>query len=57
MNKMNGSEQAKPGVAELVERGLKKRYRAERRFRWYGILSIASAIIFLVFLLLTIFAR
>jgi phosphate transport system permease protein len=54
---MNTRTQTKPGVAELVERGLKKRYRAERRFRWYGILSIASAITFLIFLLLTIFAK
>lgn len=51
----NGNDiPAKPGVAELVERGLKKRYRAERRFRFYGIVSIASAIAFLIFLLLTI---
>lgn len=46
--------QTKSGVAELVERGLKKRYRAERRFRIYGIISIASAMLFLAFLLLTI---
>ncbi len=44
----------KIGVAELVERGLKKRYRAERRFRIYGVISVASAMVFLVFLLLTI---
>jgi phosphate transport system permease protein len=51
---MNNNVNARSGVAELVERGLKKRYRAERRFRFYGILSIASAIAFLIFLLLTI---
>jgi phosphate transport system permease protein len=51
---MNSNVNARSGVAERVERGLKKRYRAERRFRFYGVLSIASAIAFLIFLLLTI---
>jgi phosphate transport system permease protein len=37
-------------TAEKVEAGLKRRYRAERRFRAYGIISIAMALIFLLFL-------
>jgi phosphate transport system permease protein len=49
--------QAKPGVAERVERGLKKRYRAERRFRLYGIFSVGVAILFLAFLLLNILGK
>jgi phosphate transport system permease protein len=56
MNNMNTPIQTKPGVVELVERGLRKRYRAERRFRWYGVVSIAAAIGFLFFLLLSILA-
>jgi phosphate transport system permease protein len=56
MNNMNTPIQTKPGVVELVERGLRKRYRAERRFRWYGVISIAAAIGFLFFLLLSILA-
>jgi phosphate transport system permease protein len=35
----------------LVNRTLKKRYAAERRFRLYGLCSVAAAIIFLVWLL------
>ncbi|HEX5056577.1 MAG TPA: phosphate ABC transporter permease PstA [Gammaproteobacteria bacterium] len=46
--------QAKRGMAELVERSLKKRYRAERLFRLYGMASVLVAIVFLAFLLLTI---
>lgn len=37
-------------TAEKVEAGLKRRYRAERRFRAYGIASIAAALVFLLLL-------
>lgn len=37
-----------------VERGLARRYRRERRFRLYGILSVVFGIAFLGFLLVTI---
>lgn len=38
----------KPTTAELVQQSLKKRYRAENRFRAYGIISIAIGMIALV---------
>jgi len=37
-------------TAEIVEASLTRRYRAERRFRAYGIASIVMAVIFLLFL-------
>jgi len=37
-------------TAEKVEASLKRRYRAERRFRVYGIASIVAGLLFLVFL-------
>ena len=41
------------GVLEKVQRTLPKRYRAERRFRLYGLMSIAIAVLFLVVLLIS----
>jgi phosphate transport system permease protein len=38
----------------LVEAGLRRRYRAERRFRAYGILAVASGLLFVVFLFASI---
>ncbi len=38
----------------LVERSLKGRYRAERRFRTYGLLAVLSGLLFVVFLFTTI---
>ncbi len=43
--------------ADAVNRRLKKRYAAERRFRLYGLLSVAAAITFLVILLSSIVAN
>jgi phosphate transport system permease protein len=50
---MNNAEviEGKSRTAALVERSLKRRYASERRFRFYGFISIAAAIVFLVFLL------
>jgi phosphate transport system permease protein len=42
---------------QIVKRGLKRRYRAERRFRLYGFVAIAVSILFLGVLLLTISIR
>ena len=39
-----------PSTVELMQRSLKRRYAAERRFRLYGLLSILAALLFLVFL-------
>ncbi len=40
--------------ARLVEAGVKKRYAAERRFKFFGIASLAIALAFLVFLFVSI---
>ena len=37
-------------TVEIMQRSLKRRYAAERRFRLYGALSILVALLFLVFL-------
>ncbi len=42
-------------TAEIVQAGLKKRYRAERRFRLFGILAIVISLMFLVILFADIF--
>jgi phosphate transport system permease protein len=41
----------------LVEKGLRRRYWAERRFRAYGLLAVMTGLLFLVFLFGTIVAR
>jgi phosphate transport system permease protein len=41
----------------IVERSLKKRYWAERRFRGYGIAAVGAAMLFLVYLFVTIFSN
>ena len=41
----------------LVERGLRRRYRAEARFRWYGILAVLAGVSFVFFLFGTIFSQ
>jgi phosphate transport system permease protein len=42
---------------ELVEASLKRRYRAERRFRFYGMLAVGLGIVFVVFLFSTIIGK
>ena len=39
---------------DIVNRGLSKRYRAERRFRLYGLLAIVVSIVFLALLFISI---
>ncbi|MBF8293394.1 MAG: phosphate transporter permease [Steroidobacteraceae bacterium] len=41
-------------VRDLVERGLRRRYRAERRFRAYGLAAAVSGLLFVGFLFLSI---
>jgi phosphate transport system permease protein len=41
----------------IVERGLKRRYRAERRFQAYGMLAVLAGVAFVVFLFGTIFSQ
>jgi phosphate transport system permease protein len=48
---MNNS---KPKTIEIVQRGLKRRYRAERRFRRMGLAAILLSLVFLGFLFASI---
>ena len=50
--KSNGGQ--RPRTIDIVNRTLKKRYRAERRFRVYGLLSIFLAMAFLAILFISI---
>ncbi len=45
------------GILEHAETDLGRRYRAERRFRIYGMLAISAALLFLFFLFFTILAK
>jgi len=61
---MNSENAAPAGEAaratrtlELVEKGLKRRYRAEKRFRAYGLGAVALGICFVVFLFSTIISK
>jgi len=44
-------------ISERIELGLAKRYRAEKRFRLYGIVAIGSAVTFLLVMLVAIGVR
>jgi phosphate transport system permease protein len=46
--------QSQQRVRELVERGLRRRYRAERRFRTYGLIAAISGLVFVGFLFFSI---
>lgn len=47
---MNNTNDSKPSTAELVERSLKRRYAAEKRFQWFGKLSVAVGLLALIVL-------
>ncbi|MGD9182633.1 MAG: DUF3333 domain-containing protein, partial [Desulfobacterales bacterium] len=47
-------EAKKERTLDIVNRGLGKRYRAERRFRFYGLMAIFASIIFLSLLFISI---
>jgi phosphate transport system permease protein len=42
---------------DIVNRGLKRRYRAERRFRFYGLAAIVLSMVFLALLFVSIVAK
>jgi len=48
---------SRQNTAEMVARGLPRRYAAERRFTWYGRIAIALALGFLVALLVSVFSQ
>jgi phosphate transport system permease protein len=47
-------EKKKERTLDIVNRGLRKRYRAERRFRFYGLLAIVASMVFLSLLFISI---
>ena len=44
----------KERTLDIVNRGLAKRYRAERRFRFYGLMAIVASMVFLALLFISI---
>ena len=58
MSNTNGTptENNKPEkrTIDIVQRGLKKRYKAERRFRMYGVAAISAGLLFLALLFISI---
>ena len=42
---------------ELISKSLEKRHRSEKRFRFFGILGIGTAVIFLITILSSIFVE
>ena len=53
MNSTSSARQPAPAI-ELVRASLKRRYRAERRFRLYGLVSVLAGVAFLALLLTSI---
>jgi len=53
MNK-SANNQRPDRILDIVNRGLAKRYRAERRFRLYGLLAIVVSLLFLSLLFISI---
>jgi phosphate transport system permease protein len=54
MNRPAPAAQDQSRIRERVERGLRRRYRAERRFRVYGLAAAVSGLLFVAFLFLSI---
>ena len=55
---MNNSNPTTSGnTIDIVRRGLGKRYRAERRFRFYGLTAIILSLVFLSLLFINIFGK
>jgi phosphate transport system permease protein len=44
-------------ATEMINKGLRRRYRAEQRFKRLGIAAISSALLFLAFLFISIFSK
>lgn len=54
---MNESTATKPTTIDLVNKTLEKRYRAERRFKLYGVVSICFALLCLIVLFTDIVSK
>jgi phosphate transport system permease protein len=57
MSEAAGTPTPAQRAQQRVAAGLKRRYRAERRFRAYGILAVALGIVFVVFLFWSIISK
>ena len=57
MNNTNKPRRTPQETQAIVERSLKKRYWAERRFRAYGLAAVAAGMLFLVYLFFVIFSN
>ncbi len=54
---MNNSKIKKPRTIDIVNQSLQRRYRAERRFKTYGLAAIVVSLAFLAFLFIAIGAN
>ncbi len=57
MSNTNKPRRTPQETQAIVERGLRRRYWAERRFRAYGLTAIVAALAFLVYLFFVIFSN
>jgi phosphate transport system permease protein len=57
VNSTNKPRRTAQETQAIVARGLRKRYRAERRFRFYGLAAVTAGMAFLVFLFYVIFSN
>jgi len=56
-NNISTSEEQATRTIDIVNRGLTRRYRAERRFRLYGLCAIIASLLFLALLFLSIVGK
>lgn len=56
-NAIPSAAPAHPRTIDIVNRGLKRRYRAERRFRFYGLAAIVLSLLFLALLFASIIGK
>ena len=52
--KFNNNKKCSERTLDIVNRGLARRYRAEKRFRFYGLMAIVASLLFLSFLFISI---
>jgi phosphate transport system permease protein len=57
VNSTNKPRRTPQETQAIVARGLRKRYWAERRFRFYGLAAVSAGMAFLVFLFVVIFSN
>jgi phosphate transport system permease protein len=57
VNNTNKPHKTPQETAAIVERSLRRRYWAERRFRFYGLAAVIAGMTFLVYLFFTIFSN